>query len=83
MSQENINISDIYSTDNLALAATLSLWYPLDSIDRTHSRKVKFVFIRNEQLDELLESFWKKEVQVEPLAYFNQLKLLKSRIYGD
>jgi hypothetical protein len=83
MSQQHIHQSDIYSTQNLALAAAISLWFPIESIDRTHPRKVNFIFLRDEQLDDLVEAFWKREVKVEALAYFNQLKVIKGRIYGE
>ncbi len=83
MSQENIKLDTIYSTQSLPLATAISLWFPIDSIDRTSPHKVSFLFQRNEQLDELIESFWRREVRVEPLAYFNQLKVIKGRIYGE
>jgi len=72
-----------YKTSDLALAATICLWYSLDSVDQTNPHKVKFQFLRNKQLDELIESFWKRALRVEPLAYFNQLKILKGQIYGE
>lgn len=83
MNQQNINPKDVYTTQNLALAATLYVWYPLEGIVRNDSRKVDFQFPKNQELEKLVDSFWRKEVKVEPLSYFEALKTLKSRIYGD
>ena len=80
---QSINQKKVYSTENLALATAISLWFPLETIDRTNPRKVKFEFFHSEQLDKFIESFWRQEVKVEPQAFFNALKALKSRIYGE
>ncbi|TSC84477.1 MAG: Uncharacterized protein G01um101416_1064 [Microgenomates group bacterium Gr01-1014_16] len=84
MTQEDLPINnDYWSTPDLALAAAVSLWYPVDSIDRTNPTKALFLFKRNESLDGLIETFWKQELRVEPQAYFSQLKIIKSRLYGE
>lgn len=83
MSQENLKLKDYYSTSDLSCATTLSLWFPIEAIDRTNPRKATFLFKRNEQLDELLESYWRRELKVEPQAYFSQLKAVKARLYAE
>jgi len=83
MSQENLKLKDYYATSDLSLATTISLWYPIDTIDRTNPRKATFLFKRDEKLDELLESYWRRELKIEPQAYFNQLKAVKARLYGE
>jgi hypothetical protein len=30
-----------------------------------------------------LRIYWRNEMRVEPKEYFNQLKILKSRLYGQ
>jgi len=83
MSQENLKLKDYYSTSDLALATAISLWFPIEAIDKTNPHKAIFLFKRNEELDRLLEAFWRRELKVEPQAYFNQLKLIKSRLYSE
>ena len=83
MTQENLSLNDYYSTPDLALAAAISLWYPIETIDRTNSSKAHFLFKRDENLDRLVETFWKQELRIEPQAYFSQLKIIKSRLYGE
>lgn len=83
MNKQLLNINDYYSTSDLALAAVLSLWFPIEVIDRTNPHKATFLFKRDPSLDEIVESFWKRELKIEPVAYFSQLKIVKSRLYGE
>lgn len=76
------NINDIYSTSDLALATLISLWYPLEAIDRTQdAHKAYFLFKRDQQLDKLVTSYWRGELKVNPQQYFNALKNMKARLY--
>ncbi len=70
------------STD-LFLASTVSLYYPLDSIDMTNPKRSEFVFKRDEGLDKLVEAYWRRELKIEPQTLFTQLKFMKSRLYSD
>lgn len=83
MTIENLKLKDYYSTSDLALATAISLWYPIDTIDRQNPRKATFLFKRDEKLDELIEVYWKRELKVEPQEYFNQLKAIKARLYSE
>jgi hypothetical protein len=83
MTQENLSLNNYFSTPDLALAAAISLWYPVETIDRTNPSKAIFLFKRDENLDKLVENFWKQELRIEPQAYFSQLKIIKSRLYGE
>lgn len=83
MSQENIKINDYFKTSDLALATALSLWYPVVVIDRANPQKAEFLFKREENLEEVVQAFWKRELNVDALTYFNQLKVLKNRLYEN
>jgi len=76
-------LNDYYSTSDLALATAISLWYPIETIDKTNPNKNVFLFKRDENLDQLIESYWKRELKVEPQAFFNQLRNIKSRLYEN
>ena len=71
-----------YKTSDLTLAATLSLHFPIISIDRSSSRKVFFVFYRSSELDQYIERFWRSEITIEPQIFANQVKNLKTRLYS-
>ena len=82
MSQENLTINDYFYTQDLGLATAISLFYPLDAIDRTKNpNKAQFVFKKDEGLDQLVEAYWKNELKASLIAYFNQLKTIKARLY--
>lgn len=78
---QRLNIDDYYSTSDLALATAISLCYPLEVVDRSNPHKAVFLFKRDESLDRYIDGYWRGELKVNPAAYFNQLKILKSRIY--
>ena len=75
--------NDYYETSDFPLAVTLALWYPLESIDKTKPHKAQFIFKREKNLDQFIESYWRGEFQVEPIAFFQQMKLIKSRLYAE
>lgn len=81
--QKNLRLNDYYSTSDLALTTALSLFYPLDSIDRQNPHKAQFLFKRDEKLDQLIETYWRGELKVNPSTYFNQLKVIKARLYEE
>lgn len=83
MTQQNLSINDYYSTPDLALATVISLSYTVEAIDRQNPHKALFLFKREQSLDQLIEAYWRRELTVEPQAYFNQLKNLKARLYGE
>ena len=72
--------NDFYSTSDLALAAVVFLFYPLEAIDNQNPR-ARFLFKREADLDKLIEEYWRGELKVEPKAYFNALRTIKSRLY--
>jgi len=75
--------NNFYRTADLALATAVFLFYPLEAIDKQNPRKAQFLFKRESQLDELIESYWRGELKVEPQAYFNALRIIKARLYGE
>jgi len=71
-----------YRTSDLALATVISLFYPIEAIDKQDTRRAYFIFKREEGLDELIEKYWRGELRVEPKMFFNQIRVLKVRLYG-
>jgi len=78
------NQNQYFSTTSLALAASL--------ITRTHQQpltinwqasKAEFVFKTNNEFDSLIQLFWKKELPLDCLTYFETLRALKSRLYEE
>ncbi|HWA51826.1 MAG TPA: DUF5659 domain-containing protein [Patescibacteria group bacterium] len=79
----NKDPDEYFFTSDLSLCSTLSLFAPIEFIDRTNPQKIEFAFKKNEELDKLINQYWRKELRIEPIAHFNQLKMLKSRLYEE
>lgn len=75
---------NLYETQSLSLAATLiSLGINLDSVIKDQEDKSTFIFLQTKELDQVIELFWKRELKVEPNSFWESLRFIKSRIYGD
>lgn len=72
-----------YKTSDLGLVTTLSLFFPVRTIDRSNSRKVLFVFDQTDELNDFVNKYWRNEVVVEPQTFTNQIKNIKTRIYSS
>ena len=72
-----------FSTFDLGLATVLSLSFPIESLNKSNSKKVEFVFKRQPGLDELVQRYWAKDLSVEPQLLFSNLKHLKNRLYSS
>jgi hypothetical protein len=77
-----IKSPNIYTTSDLALAAALNLFSKIIEIDRGDPKKVLFIFERNKNFDTILDRYWKASLKVDPQKYFQNLKMLKNRIYN-
>jgi len=70
-----------YQTSDLPCAAALSLFFPIESVDKADPRRAYFIFERTAELERIVAEFQRRELQVEPRAYFDQIKALKTRLY--
>lgn len=73
--------SDLFSTSDLALATTLSLYFPIKYIDRTNNDRVEFTFDNSSELQKLVEAFWRNELRIEPKQFYQQQRIIKARLY--
>lgn len=81
----------LFRTTEFPLAISILYFkIPMEAIDRDpkNPSKLTFVFSRSEELDKIVEKFWKKELSIEPNSYHNASRELKSRmrtssLYGD
>jgi hypothetical protein len=69
--------------NDLALATTLSLYFPIEAIDRTNPRKATFHFKKDNIVDSYIQEYWNGKLKVEPQQYFNQLRTIKARLYDS
>lgn len=83
MRTETTEQNGFYRTSDLALATVISLSHQIEAVDRKNPRRADFLFQRNERLDEIIEKYWDGKLKIEPQAFFNQLRIIKSRLYGE
>lgn len=74
---------DQYTTTSLALAAAIQLASKskLLFIEKTSNRHSTFIFSETPDLSEIIEKFWKKELPLDALSYFEALRYIKARLY--
>ena len=73
---------EFFRTADLALCGALCvLGFVVDEVDRVEARRSVFIFKNSIELEAAVSGYWRGELRVEPQAYFNQLKVLKARIY--
>lgn len=75
--------SNIYTTSDLPLASTITLFYKVMDIDRSNPKKVIFRFEKDKNFDILIERYWRGDLAVNPQELFSRLKILKNRIYNQ
>ena len=63
--------SKYYETTDLALAATLSLFFTLGHVVKESPKKSQFLFLRTPSLENVIEQYYRKELSVEPRAFFD------------
>ena len=72
-----------YCTTDLAIATTISIFYPIDAIDKKNPYKARFSFRQSKELEKIIKDYWAGKLKIEPKTFFNQLKIIKSRLYGE
>jgi hypothetical protein len=80
---KDIQHGDYYGTSDFGLAAMLSLFYPIENFDRENPQRVKFLFKRCESLEKTVDEYLLGSLRVDPKDFYNQLKLLKTRLYSE
>ncbi|PIR03775.1 MAG: hypothetical protein COV59_03825 [Candidatus Magasanikbacteria bacterium CG11_big_fil_rev_8_21_14_0_20_39_34] len=72
-----------FSSYDIGMCAGLvSLGYQLLHIDRTKGDKALFFFENSDEIVESAQQYWRGELQVDALGYFNALKNIKNQLYS-
>ncbi len=73
-----------YQTYDLGCAATLiSVGFQLVSLDKANPRKVLFVFRGEDEIKKVVDDYWADRMEVKARAFFDNIKMLKNRIYSE
>ena len=77
----NPNNKDFRTADLSLTAALCVSGFVVEDVDIVSPQRSVFVFENGEELKEAVNRYWRQEMRVEPQEYFNQLKIIKARIY--
>ncbi len=73
-----------FSTFDLGCSAALiSADFELVSLDKANPRKVQFIFRREIGIEKVVDDYWADRLQVKARAFFDNVKMLKNRIYSE
>jgi hypothetical protein len=77
-----ISKTDYFKSPDLPLIAALCCYdYCVESIDKSAPRKAIFYIKRDENLDQMIQRFFSRQLPVDPSTYFYALKNLKTMLY--
>jgi len=72
-----------YTFDLGCSAALISADFKLVSLDKTNPRKVQFIFRREVSIEKVVDDYWADRLEVKARAFFDNVKMLKNRIYSE
>ena len=78
------NQLDEYKTFDLSCAAALiSTGFELVSLNKENPRKVQFIFDQEDSIKEVINDYWADKLLVNARTFFDNIKMLKNRIYSE
>lgn len=84
--QKNIgkgNGNNLCTFDLGAAALLVTAGFELIGLDKTNPRKVQFVFNRAKGIEKVVDGYWTDKAEVEARSFFDNIKMLKNRIYSE
>jgi hypothetical protein len=78
-----LNKDEMVECSDLSLTALLILSFPVKLTKHTENGRVCFYFQQSQELQKTINDFWNGTALVEPKAYFNSIKIAKSRIFSS
>ncbi len=73
-----------FSTFDLGCSAALiSVGFEIISLDKQNPRKVQFIFHRATGIEKVVEDYWVGRLEIKARVFFDNVKMLKNRIYSE
>ncbi len=84
MTQQKLNANDHYFTYDLGCSSALiSAGFELVSLDKANPRKVQFILRREVGIEKVVDKYWADRLEVKARTFFDNIKVLKNRIYSE
>jgi hypothetical protein len=75
---------DFLSTYDLGCSSALvSCGFELVSLDKSNPRKVQFIFRREIGIEKVVDDYWADRLETKARTFFDNVKMLKNRIYSE
>jgi hypothetical protein len=71
-----------YTYDLGCCSALISKNFQLVSLDKTKS-KVLFIFLKEVGMEKIIDDYWADRLDVKARTLFDNIKMLKNRIYSE
>lgn len=66
-----------------AAASLVTAGFELVSLEKSNPRKVQFIFHREVGIEKVVDNYWADRLEVKARAFFDNVKMLKNRIYSE
>jgi hypothetical protein len=78
------HFSQLFCTYDLGLAcALITLSYKLEGISRDNPSKAEFTFRTSRDLEETVQKYWLKQLDLDTRTYYDNLKMLKNQLHSS
>jgi len=75
---------EVFATYDLGCSSALtSAGFELVSLDKANPRKVQFIFRREVGIEKVVDDYWADRLEVKARTFFDNVKMLKNRIYSE
>lgn len=76
--------SVVWTTYDLGIStALLCAGFELLSVDRENPRKAMFIFNRKAGIERIVNDYWTNRLEIKARSFFDNMKMLKNRIYSE
>jgi hypothetical protein len=75
--------SYFYTYDLGAAAALVSAGFQLALLDKTNPNKVQFAFTKEVGMERVMDDYWADRLEVKARSFFDNIKMLKNRLYSE
>jgi signal transduction protein with GAF and PtsI domain len=74
---------EFWTTHDLGCASALvSLGYKLITLEKSNIKKVQFIFLRTDEIENTVAAYWANQLKINPQSFFNSIKMIKNQIYS-
>lgn len=75
---------NVFSSFDLGMSAALeSIGFKILHIDKKNRSKALFLFENSDEIVEAAQSYWRKELSIDALTYFECMKKIKNQLYSS